>query len=55
MTSDFELKMLAKLVDEDTIMEAQRRRFTRSLKKLKPVSINEHRGNEIREETPCQC
>ena len=55
MTSDFELKMLAKLVHEDTIMKAQRRRFTQSLKKLKPVSINEHRGFVIREKTPCQC
>jgi len=55
MTSDFELKMLAKLVHEDTIMKAQQRRFTRSLKKLRPVSIKEHRGFVIREETPCQC
>ena len=55
MTSDFELKMLAKLVHEDTIMKARQRKSIRSLKKLKPVSINEHRGFVIREKTPCQC
>ena len=55
MTSYFELKILAKLVQEDAIAKARQRRFAKNMKRLRHVSINEYRGFVIREGRPCQC
>ena len=54
MTSDFELKTLAKLIHDETIDKAERRRVARSVKKSRHVTSNEYRGFVIREVEPCQ-
>lgn len=55
MTSNFELRMLAKLVHDDAITKTQQRNLVRNMKKLTHGASNECPGLVIREVKPCQC
>jgi hypothetical protein len=55
MTSNFELRMLAKLVHEDAITKAQQRNLVHNMKKLSHGASNECPELVIREMKPCQC
>ena len=55
MTSYFELKMLAKLIHEDTIAKTQQRSLARKMKELTHRESNEYHRLVIEEGEPCQC
>jgi len=55
MMSTYELRMLAKLAHEDTLVKAQMRRFARSVKKQAATTSDEYRQFVVREERPCRC
>lgn len=55
MTSNFELRTLAKIVHNDTIEKAQKRRFARSVKRLMSVTSDQCRQFIGMNGEPCHC
>ena len=55
MTSNYEVKMLAKLAHKDAIRSAQQNRLARSVKKLERAASDKHSQFVSREAKPCRC